>query len=254
MLLNKQNLENFVSQFDDFSSWKNQQQVDYFAYFLTSILQPDNFTAKQIQNCFDLLSLKQYNRTPQYLSESASKKNGGYIKQKTGGYRLERSAYETIKQKINNEPKKVQVSQDLISLLSKINDPQEKMFLQEALNCYQVKAYRATIILTWILSIDHLQRYIFSKELTKFNHALTKNQDKRVKKISKIDDFSDLSESKFIALARSANAISNDVRKILDEKLGIRNSAAHPSKITFTEHKTTEFVLDMINNVLLKYQ
>jgi hypothetical protein len=67
------------------------------------------------------------------------------------------------------------------------------------------------------------------------------------------DDFSELPESKFIELMRSANIISNDVRKILDEKLGTRNSVAHPSGIIFTGHKTTEFALDIINNILFKY-
>jgi hypothetical protein len=72
-------------------------------------------------------------------------------------------------------------------------------------------------------------------------------------KITVFDDFSEISESKQIELTKSAGIISNDVRKILNEKLGIRNSAAHPSGITFSEHKATEFALDLIGNVLLKY-
>ena len=37
---------------------------------------------------------------------------------------------------------------------------------------------------------------------------------------------------------------SNDVRKILDGKLGTRNSAAHPSGIVIGEHKAVEFGTD----------
>ncbi len=123
----------------------------------------------------------------------------------------------------------------------------------EALNCYRVESYRATIILVWILAIGHLQKYIFDQKLNGFNTALAKNPDKRVQEIVNYDDFSDLPEAKFIELARASKVISNDVRKILDEKLGIRNSAAHPSGIVFNGHKVTEFALDIINNVLLKY-
>lgn len=250
--MDRKELENFIEKFDDFSKWGGKDQVDYFAYFLTTEKNMDNFTAKQIQNCFDVLSLKQYARTASYLSENVGKKDGRYVKSNSG-YRLERSIYDEIKQRVNNEPKKVQVSQQLTDLISKIKDSQEKSFLVEALNCYRVEAYRATIIMVWILAIDHFQKYIFGQKLADFNKALAKNPDKKIQKIVNYDDFSDLSESKFIELSRSANIISNDIKKIFDEKLGIRNSAAHPSSIVFTGHKTTEFALDIINNILLKY-
>ena len=250
--MDKKQLENFVEKFDDFSKWDGKKQVDYFAYFLATETSSESFTAKQIQDCFDTLSLKQYARAAVYLSENAGNKNGRYIKSKTG-YRLERSVFDDIKHEVNNEPKKVQVSQQLTDLVLKIKDSQERAFLAEALNCYRVEAYRATIILVWILAVDHLQKYIFGHILNDFNSSLAKNPDKKIQKIVNYDDFSDLSEVKFIELMRSAGIISNDVRKIFDEKLGTRNSAAHPSGIVFTGHKTTEFALDIINNVLLKY-
>lgn len=250
--MDKKRLETFVERFDGFSKWDGKKQVDYFAYFLATETGVESFTAKQIQECFDLLSLKQYARTAVYLSENVGNKSGRYIKSKTG-YRLERSVYDEIKQEVCNEPKKVQVSQQLSDLVPQIKDSQEKAFLSEALNCYRVEAFRATIIMIWILAIDHLQKYIFGQKLNDFNNTLAKNPDKKVQQVVNYDDFSDLPESKFIELMRAANIISNDVRKILDEKLGIRNSAAHPSGIVFTGHKTTEFALDIINNVLLKY-
>jgi hypothetical protein len=133
-----------------------------------------SFTAKQIQECFELLSLKQYARTAVYLSESASSRKGRYIKSNKG-YRFERSTLDNIRQAVNNEPKKIQVSQQLTDLVGKIKDSQEKDFILEALNCYRVEAYRATIIMIWILAIDHLQKYIFGQKLNDFNNALTKN-------------------------------------------------------------------------------
>ena len=59
--------------------------------------------------------------------------------------------------------------------------------------------------------------------------------------------------ARLIELLRAAGLISNDVRKVLDEKLGIRNSAAHPSDLVFDGHKATEFSSDLIQNVLLKF-
>jgi hypothetical protein len=191
----------------------------------------------------------------QYLSEEANKKRGGkYIKTK-GGYRLERATIDVLKSEIEDTPKKKVVSGKLESLLNDIKDPEEKAFLGEAINCLRIEACRATIIMVWNLTIYHLERYIFSdpSNLSNFNNALSRNPERRLSVINTFDDFGDLKESKFIELCRSARLISNDVRKILDEKLGIRNSAAHPNALVFDSHKATEFALDLINNVILKY-
>jgi hypothetical protein len=67
------------------------------------------------------------------------------------------------------------------------------------------------------------------------------------------DDFGELKESQFIEICKSAGIISNDVRKILDAKLGIRNSFAHPSNIKLPKSKALEFIEDLIENVILKY-
>ena len=77
--------------------------------------------------------------------------------------------------------------------------------------------------------------------------------DKKMRQIVSYDDFSDLKENRFIELLRGSGIISNDVRKILDEKLGVRNSAGHPSGVKISGHKATEFMIDLIENVLLKY-
>lgn len=75
----------------------------------------------------------------------------------------------------------------------------------------------------------------------------------KVTVIIKLDDFSDIPEGIFIELTRAAGIISNDVRKILDTKLGIRNTSAHPSGVKISQVKATEFIMDLVENVILKY-
>ena len=98
--------------------------------------------------------------------------------------------------------------------------------------------------------------FVLAHHLSAFNGVLAKNTDKRVKvtSITTRDDFSDIPEGKFIEFLRSANVISNDVRKILDEKLGTRNSSAHPSGITVKPSKVIDFVDDLVSDVVLKYK
>jgi hypothetical protein len=63
----------------------------------------------------------------------------------------------------------------------------------------------------------------------------------------------DIPEFVFIEVCRSAKLISNDVRKILDEKLGVRNTCAHPSGVEIHKTKVINFIEDLVDNILTKY-
>jgi len=245
-------LDLYIARLDNFAILSPSIQVDYLAYYIGNQSELHEFSVKDIEGHFSILALRPYSRLSAYLSESTGKKNSKYIKTKNG-YRLERATFDAIRKKVDSEPQRIQVSQQLIDIASKVKDTQESSFLEEAIRCYRVEAFRASIVMIWTLTIDHLQKYVFSSKLNEFNKAISIHTDKKMKQIINYDDFSEFKESRFIELIRSANIISNDVRKILDEKLGIRNSAGHPSGINFTGHKTTEFALDLIGNVLLKY-
>jgi hypothetical protein len=107
----------------------------------------------------------------------------------------------------------------------------------------------------WQLVIDHLNELVLQKHLAAFNAKLALVTDKRVKvsEIKTRDDFSDIPEGKFIELLRSAGIINNDVRKILDDKLGTRNTAAHASAVVIRASKAIDFVSDLVENVILKF-
>ena len=250
--MTREYLNLFITRFSDFADWPATKQVDYLVYYLLTQPDTESATVADIEKCMTLLDLRPYSRLSVYLSEEVKKRGGRYIKH-SKGYRLERSAFDEIRLAVDAEPKRVQVAKQLLDLIPKLTDSQERKFLEEAIRSYRVESYRAAIIMAWILTMDHLQKFTFGNYLTEFNTALSAHSDKRMKPIIAYDDFSDLKESRIIELMRSANIISNDVRKILDEKLGIRNSAGHPSAISFSTHKTTEFALDLIENVLLKY-
>lgn len=250
--MTREELNLFAARFGDFANWSATRQIDYLVYYLISSAGAEDVSVSDIEKCMELLDLRPYSRLKVYLSEETTKKGGRYVK-RAQGYRLERAAFDTIRAVVDAEPKRVQVAKQLSDLIPKIKDSQERSFLEEAIRSYRVESYRATIIMVWVLTIDHLQKYVFGNKLTEFNTALNAHSDKKMQPIVSYDDFADLKESRVIELMRSAGIISNDVRKILDEKLGIRNSAGHPSGITFSGHKTTEFALDLIENILLKY-
>lgn len=250
--MTREELVLYISRFGDFASWKTIRQIDYLSYYLLGHDGAESVIVADLANCLTLLDLRPYSRLAVYLSEETKKKGGRYVKH-SNGYRLERAAFDEIKAVVDSEPKRVHVAKQLSDLVPKIKDSQERSFLEEAIRSYRVESYRATILMIWILTMDHLQKHIFGNYLADFNKAIAAHPDKKMQPIISYDDFANLKENRVIELMRSAGVISNDVRKILDEKLGIRNSAGHPSGVTFSGHKTTEFALDLIENVLLKY-
>lgn len=99
-----------------------------------------------------------------------------------------------------------------------------------------------------------MYEYVLAHKLNEFNSALSKQpwNSKRLK-IAKKDDFGEIKESDFILVCRSARIITGDVRKLLDEKLGFRNSCAHPSSIAVGDSKVLSFIEDLIDNVVAKH-
>lgn len=251
-------LESFLLQVPDLENQSPANLVDYFVYYLTVIENGNGVQASNLEECFNLSRLKKYSNISSYLSRNSLAKRGKtpkFIKNQDG-YQLERSHQLDIQKSLHTSPAKIETSHLLRGLLSKLKDKKEQSFLQEAIDCYEIRAMRASIVLVWILTIYHLYEYIFKHKLVSFNSALAKDKDKRLKvaRVTIVDDFTDIPEGKFIEIARSAKIISNDVRKILDTKLGVRNSCAHPSAITVSEVKTTDFIIDLVENVITKYQ
>jgi hypothetical protein len=252
-----QGLEYFVARVENFNNLKSADVIDYLAYYLEG-QEKVEFSAPEIEESFNLLKLIPYSNIRAYLRNNINtngRANPKFIKNKRG-YLLHRITHELIRSKIKDDAPKRIIKQTFESLLVEFNNLNENKFLKEAIDCFKVSAFRASIIMVWNLTIDHLYEYILKQELDQFNLALSRNLDKRIRipMISVKDDFAEIPEGKFIELCRSVNIISNDVRKILEVKLGIRNTYAHPSNVTISESKTVDFIEDLIHNVILKYK
>lgn len=247
-------LEKLLRKIPNFASLDKPEQVDYLAYFLTIEDRESSVTSNDIEQIMDMLNLRKYERLSAYLSENTTKKTGKYVK-KSKGYRLEKITFDEIDNRIKNTPEQVVVDKKLQELTESITDPIEKDFIEEVLNCYRMQANRSAVVMCWNLTIWHLKKHIFegNTRLDDFNEALKKAPVRNISEISKMDDFDELKEGKFIELAESANIISKDVKKILLNKLDTRNTYAHPTSVRLSGHKTTEFIQDLMTNLLLKY-
>lgn len=142
----------------------------------------------------------------------------------------------------------------LTALVGKISGDAEQRFLAEAIACLEVKARRAAVVMVWLMTVDHLQRYVLAHRLAEFNAAWASRGDYRGHAVASQDDFLEVrDESTFIDILWSATIITKDIRRILDEKLGFRNTCAHPNDIVIPESKVLAAIEDLVYNVVLKY-
>lgn len=242
----------FYNSIEGAASQSQSDLVELFVYFLTVELGQDAATPKQIVDCFTACDLTVPANVSARLGEGLKVKPPKYVKT-NGKYRLQRHMREALSKKLGAETVTAQTSATLRGLEHKLPAGADKEFLKEAIDCFEIGANRAAIIMTWILAMDHLFAYILAHKLTDFNAALSKDKGVKITSVSQRDDFTEIKEAKFIDLCRAAGIVSNDVRKILDQKLGTRNSCAHPSGVVVNKSKVIDFIEDLVDNIILKF-
>jgi hypothetical protein len=60
-----------------------------------------------------------------------------------------------------------------------------------------------------------------------------------------------LKEFEIIELCKNANLLNDNLVRTLKEKLGKRNTAAHPSTMIVVQSQADDVVTDLVNNVVL---
>lgn len=249
-----------MSSFADFASGQPGfyrktavDQILAFAWFAEANLGRSVFDGAYMRQCFKDAAIEPPNMSV-YLPRLVAKRPPQLIREK-GGYRLDRAVKRTLDSRLGGNPTTAAVTKALLDLPSKIPDIAEKEFLTESLNCYRVRAFRASIIMVWNLTYDHLTQWIFSEpaRLASLNAAISGRYSKKGLVITKVEDLDGLKESEFIESARAAKLIDKNTFQILEEKLRRRNMAAHPSRVIITQHSADDMITDLVTNVVLKF-
>lgn len=244
-------LEDIVKGITGFSTWKHADKIKFFAWFLHSQRGRDRFTPSDIRACYDGLSLERPSDVNPFLTAMLNRKPKEVLKDGRG-YALETRIREPFETRYGQRAATIQVDRLLSELATKIPNLAERDFLKEALICFRHKALRAAIVMTWNLAYDHLCEYVLTKKLAEFNIQLPKTFSKAdISVITDKEDFSELKESQVMQVCRSANITSKDVHKVLKEKLDRRNTYAHPSTLTLAPQTAEEYIIDLVNNVVL---
>jgi hypothetical protein len=232
------------------------RRIRFFGWYLHTERNQNRFNGTDIGHCY----VESHTGKPTSISpflNDMHNRNPKMLLRDSGGWYMERSVRERLQAKYGRRPTAIRVEKILMELSTQVPDVAERDFLNEALNCYKAGAFRAAIVMTWNLAYDHLLSYLLRHKLAEFNKQwpinLTKQHSKaRVSAISNRDEFSEIKESELLVLCKSAALISPDVFKIIDEKLGKRNSAAHPSGVNIGQLQAENFIDEIVKNVVLK--
>ena len=229
----------------------DREKIRHFAWYLHSYRKMEVFATGDVRKCFEELRLVAPN-VSLHLSRMAETKVPSLI-QSRGKYKLHRRDMIELDSLYAAHPATIAASKLLTDLPAKVPDLAERAFLEEAINCYKVRAYRAAIVMTWNLAYDHLIHWIFtdSARVTALNAAFAKRFQKKLPTVAVSQDIEDVKEFDVVESCGTAGLVSSNVLKILKEKLTKRNMAAHPSAVVVIEPQANDVITDLVNNVVL---
>lgn len=249
------NIGEFVDVVENFNDLKNSEKIKLIAFFYCTINKQEDFTMHEIKSIFKDENLhvpQNFSRDFKQLVRSKGKHSP--ILEKNGKYTFNRFEYNNLKETYLGNSHSKKIANNLRNLFVKLDSEEQKSFLDEAIISFENKAFRSSIVMSWLLAIDSIYDYILTKKLSDFNHGIQKQGKYKKVVIRNKDDFSEIKETDFIEILRTSKIISNDLRKILDEKLGFRNTCAHPNSIKVKETKVVSDIEDIVENIVLKFK
>ena len=242
-------LERFVEPIEGFSSKPAPFTVEVVAWYLHEVKQKERFQPADIGPCFDEIHVIRPANVSLVLNRLCGKSPPRMIKD-AKGYRLHQVARKELGATLPQRATSVATTQLLNSLLARVTNPAQKTFLQEALVCFKHHAYRAAAIMVWNLAFSDVLDRILASHLAAFNTGIGTNNLK--KPIVDRVDFEKLKESEIIKIASAAGILGKESVKKLEEKLGKRNTAAHPSTVVVSVATAEEMIQDLIENIVLR--
>ena len=244
-------VQSFASSIPGFYRKSQVDQLLILAWYAETKLDKAVFGGGIMRQCFKDAGVGAPDMSV-YLPRLASKKPPQLLKS-GNGYKLAGSVRREFDGKFGGDPVVATISKTLGDLPAQVPSMEERAFLDEALKCYRIGAYRAAIVMTWNVTYAHVMDWILSEHarLAKFNDAIPVKYPKKAGvSVASLDDFDGLKESEVIEILRTAKLIDKNTCQILKDKLTRRNMAAHPSRVVIDQHAASDMVSDLVTNVI----
>ena len=232
-------LETYILNIENFSSISASKKIDFFVYFLLINCKNDGATAKDIENCFQILHLRPYSNISSYLGLKSTGKNKQFIKQKNGKYYLERSYKEIIDKQFGKIPlPKASDSKYLPFEIFNETRGYIQLIAEQTINSYDLGLFDACAVLTRklleVLIIECFERHKIDNMIKKADGCffylsdlitellkepkwnVSRNAKQALPKIKKIGDLS-AHNRRYFARKHDADLLRDDLRIVLEE-------------------------------------
>jgi hypothetical protein len=143
-------------------------------------------------------------------------------------------------------PAAVQVATDLRAELSKISNDDTRIFVEEAIKCYEAELYRSAIVMSWLAAVDVLHGFVRQKFLTEFN-AEAKRVDSRWKDAKTTDDLGRMAEADFLDRIVAISVVGKNVKK--EDCLDRRNGCGHPNSLRVGANTAAHHIEILLLNI-----
>lgn len=246
-------LDDLVRQVASFAVKSHSEKIRLFGWFLHSHVGKDRFTLADIRWCYNTANVELPGNVHRSVDALTEKSPPDLLRDKNG-YRLTQPIREQIDRAVGQAEAIVVVERMLTDLPGKIADESERLFLAETLTCYRYGAFRAAIVMAWNLAYDHLVRWVLADpaRLAAFNAGIPKRNPKKSHiAIARREDFEELKEDEAVEIIGGLPGVLGGVKKLLKEKLGRRNTYAHPSTLKVERAQVDDMITDLVNNVVL---
>ena len=147
----------------------------------------------------------------------------------------------------------VQIATDLREELTNIRDTETRLFVEEAIKCYEAELNRSAIVMSWIGAVAVLHNYVHTKCLIRFN-VEAKRVDSKWKDARTKDDLSKMGEADFLDRIAAISIIGKDTKKELRNCLDRRNSCGHPNSLKIRTNTVAHHVEVLLLNVFKSFQ
>ena len=134
-------------------------------------------------------------------------------------------------------------------------EPEEKEYLEEAIDCANTAKRRAAVILGWCAAVNRMHLVVEKKGFLKFNqassqmHAITTGRFKRFNKIFDVHSISELRMTVFdndlLWILEYLQIIDGNEHERLNVCLVMRDTSAHPGDAIVTEENLESFFSDL---------
>lgn len=144
---------------------------------------------------------------------------------------------------------------ELRAVLTKIKSDHVRAFVEEAVQCYECKLYRAAVVLSWVGAVALLYETVIGHHLAKLN-AEARRVNAKWKDATVVDHLSLLDEGDFLDLIASPNVgvlVKNVKENLKHGPLKLRNSCGHPNSLAVGPAQVAAHIETLILNVFSKF-